>query len=25
MTSKPLVFDNTQMEIKAKHILASSG
>src|SRR5918912_502560 len=25
MTSRPLVFDNTQMEIKAKHILASSG
>jgi len=25
MTGKPLVFDNTQMEIKAKHILASSG
>jgi NTE family protein len=25
MTSKPLVFDNTQMEIKTKHILASSG
>jgi NTE family protein len=25
MTSKPLVFDNTKMEIKSKHILASSG
>ena len=25
MTSRPLIFDNTQMEIKAKHILASSG
>ena len=25
MTSKPLVFDNTKMEITAKHILASSG
>jgi NTE family protein len=25
MTGKPLVFDNTKMEIKAKHILASSG
>jgi NTE family protein len=25
MTSRPLVFDNTQMEIKAKHILASAG
>jgi NTE family protein len=25
MTGKPLVFDNKQMEIKAKHILASSG
>jgi NTE family protein len=25
MTGKPLVFDNTQIEIKAKHILASSG
>lgn len=25
MTGKPLVFDNTQTEIKAKHILASSG
>ena len=25
MTSKPLIFDNTKMEIKAKHILASSG
>jgi NTE family protein len=25
MTSKPLVFDNTKIEITAKHILASSG
>jgi NTE family protein len=25
MTSKPLIFDNTKMEITAKHILASSG
>jgi NTE family protein len=25
MTSKPLVFDNTKMQITAKHILASSG
>ena len=25
MTSKPLVFDNTKVEIKSKHILASSG
>lgn len=25
MTGKPLVFDNRHMEIKAKHILASSG
>jgi NTE family protein len=25
MTSKPLVFDNTKMEITPKHILASSG
>jgi NTE family protein len=25
MTSKPLIFDNTKMEIQAKHILASSG
>jgi NTE family protein len=25
MTARPLIFDNTQMEIKAKHILASSG
>jgi len=25
MTARPLVFDNTKMEIKAKHILASSG
>jgi NTE family protein len=25
MTSKPLVFDNSKMEIKSKHILASSG
>jgi NTE family protein len=25
MTSRPLTFDNTKMEIKAKHILASSG
>lgn len=25
MTGRPLVFDNTQIEIKAKHILASSG
>jgi NTE family protein len=25
MTSKPLIFDNTKMEIKSKHILASSG
>jgi NTE family protein len=25
MTAKPLVFDNTQIEIKAKHILASAG
>jgi NTE family protein len=25
MTSKPLVFDNKKMEIKSKHILASSG
>ena len=25
MTSKPLVFDNTKMEITARHILASSG
>lgn len=24
MTSRPLIFDNTKMEIKAKHILASS-
>jgi len=24
-TSRPLIFDNTKMEIKAKHILASSG
>ena len=25
LTGKPLVFDNTQIEIKAKHILASAG
>jgi NTE family protein len=25
MTAKPLIFDNAKMEIKAKHILASSG
>src|ERR671929_85728 len=25
MTARPLVFDNAKMEIKAKHILASSG
>jgi NTE family protein len=25
MTASPLVFDNTKMEIKTKHILASSG
>jgi NTE family protein len=25
MTSKPLIFDNTKMEISAKHILACSG
>jgi NTE family protein len=25
MTARPLIFDNTEMEIKAKHILASSG
>jgi NTE family protein len=25
MSSRPLIFDNTKMEIKAKHILASSG
>ncbi len=25
MTAKPLVFDNTQIEIKSKHILASAG
>jgi NTE family protein len=25
MTSRPLIFDNTKMEISAKHILASSG
>ena len=25
LTAKPLIFDNTKMEIKAKHILASSG
>jgi NTE family protein len=25
MTSRPLIFDNSKMEIKAKHILASSG
>ena len=25
MTSRPLIFDNTKTEIKAKHILASSG
>ena len=25
MTARPLIFDNTKMEIKAKHILASSG
>ena len=25
VTGKPLVFDNTQIEIRAKHILASSG
>src|SRR5215218_1479777 len=25
MTSRPLIFDNTKMEIKANHILASSG
>ena len=25
MTSRPLIFDNTKIEIKAKHILASSG
>ena len=25
MISKPLIFDNMKMEIKAKHILASSG
>jgi NTE family protein len=25
MSSKPLIFDNTKIEIKAKHILASSG
>ena len=25
MTARPLIFDNTKMKIKAKHILASSG
>ncbi|MGB8643324.1 MAG: patatin-like phospholipase family protein, partial [Nitrososphaeraceae archaeon] len=25
LSAKPLIFDNTKMEIKAKHILASSG
>jgi NTE family protein len=25
LTAKPLIFDNTKMEIKSKHILASSG
>jgi NTE family protein len=25
MTARPVIFDNTKMEIKAKHILASSG
>lgn len=25
LTAKPLIFDNTQMEIKVKHILASTG
>src|SRR3954468_10974906 len=25
MTARPLIFDNAKMEIKAKHILASSG
>ena len=25
MTARPLIFDNSKMEIKAKHILASSG
>jgi NTE family protein len=25
MTARPLIFDNTRMEIKAKHILASAG
>ena len=25
LTARPLIFDNTKMEIKAKHILASSG
>jgi NTE family protein len=25
MTARPLIFDNTKMELKAKHILASSG
>ncbi|MGH9982325.1 MAG: patatin-like phospholipase family protein [Nitrososphaeraceae archaeon] len=25
LTARPLIFDNTRMEIKAKHILASSG
>lgn len=25
LTAKPLIFDNTQMEIKTKHILASTG
>lgn len=25
LTARPLIFDNTQMEIKVKHILASSG
>jgi NTE family protein len=25
MTARPLIFDNTKMEIKSKHILASSG
>jgi NTE family protein len=25
MTARPLIFDNTKMEIKAKHILASAG
>ena len=25
MTARPLIFDNTKIEIKAKHILASAG